>query len=160
MRTLFCITFFLVSITLTAQVGNLKKNYNKEIELTTSVEDTWQLLSDVSKWKQWDTHIIDAQLIGDFEDSAQGSLITANSKVVDFQLIAVIEGESYTIRHKLPTGILYQRRTVASTAVGAKVMAEVWFKGLSLRTFKKYMGNDYPSVLVKELQSFQQLLQN
>ena len=160
MKTFFYTTFFLLSITLSAQLNSSKKGYNKEIELTTSLEDTWQLLSDVSRWKQWDTHIIDAQLTGDFEDNAQGSLITANSKVVDFQLIAVTEGESYTVRHKLPTGILYLRRTVASTALGTKVMAEVWFKGLSLRTFKKYMGEDYASMLEKELQALQQLLQN
>lgn len=160
MRTLFCTVLFLISITLTAQVRNLKKDYNKEIELTTSVEDTWRLLSDVSMWEQWDSHIIDARLVGDFADNAQGSLITANSRVVNFQIIALTEGKSYTVRHKLPTGFIYLRRTVAAISTGTKVMAEVWFKGLSLKTFKKYMGNDYAVALEKELQSVQQLLEN
>ncbi len=159
MRTLFC-TVFLVSITLTAQERSLKKSYHKEIQLTTSVGDAWQLLSDVSRWEQWDSHIIDARLVGDFEDNAQGSLITTNSKIVNFQIIAMKEGESYTVRHKLPTGIVYLRRTLAATEAGTRVMAEVWFKGLSLRTFKKYMGNDYNKVLEKELQTLRQLLQN
>lgn len=160
MRTLFFSLFFLLSITFTAQVANLEKNYTKEIELNTSIEDTWKLLSDVSMWKQWDSHIIDVRLTEDFVDNAKGSLITTNSEIVNFRIIDLIEGKSYTVRHKLFLGTLYLRRTVVATEVGTKVIAEVWFKGLSLKIFKRYMSNDYNTVLEKELESLQMLSQN
>ena len=145
---------------MSAQGTNLEKNYSKEIELTASKEDVWHLLSDVSMWKQWDDHIIDARLVGDFTDKAKGSLVTANSKVVDFYVVDLEQGESYTLRHKLSSGTIYLRRTITSTATATKLTSEVWYKGLSTKNFKKYMGNDYATVLEKELESLQSLLEN
>ncbi len=160
MRSVLFSLLFLTSITMIAQGEHSKKNYTKEIELTSSVDDAWGLLSDVSRWKEWNSHIVDARLTADFEDKSRGSLVTANSQVVDFQIVDFVQGEQYTLRHKLSSGTLYLKRSLALTETGAKIRAEVWYKGLSSGNFKKYMGSDYTMVLEKELQSFQQLLQN
>ncbi|MEP3210617.1 MAG: hypothetical protein ABJN95_15555 [Maribacter sp.] len=160
MRTVVFSLFFLISITMLAQGEHSKKNYTKEIEITSSVDDAWGLLSNVAMWKEWNSHIVDARLSEDFKDKSRGSLVTANSQVVDFQIVDFVEGEQYTLRHKLSSGTIYLKRTLAATETGAKIMAEVWYKGLSSGNFKKYMGSDYTMVLERELQSFQQLLQN
>ncbi len=160
MRTAFFVGSFFLSVVLMGQMASSEKNYTKEIELTASVEDTWNLLSDVSKWKQWDSHIIDARLKGAFIDKAQGSLVTNNAKVVNFYIIDWEEKKSYTLRHKLSSGTLYLKRSVEATDTGSKIMVGVWCSGLSKKNFKKYMGTDYAVVLEKELQSVKELLEN
>ncbi len=156
---IFVGTFFL-SVTLMSQTANSEKSYTKEIESTASVEDTWQLLSDVSMWKQWDSHIIDARLNGEFIDKAQGSLVTINAKVVNFYIVDWEEKKSYILRHKLSSGTFFSKRSVEATETGSKIVVEVWCNGLSKKNFKKYMGDDYASVLQEELLKIRQLLES
>ncbi len=159
MKTAIFVGTFFLSLALTGQMKSSDKNYTKSIELTASVEDSWNLLSDVAIWKQWDSHIIDARLKGEFADRAQGSLVTSNAQVVNFYIIDWEENKSYTVRHKLSSGTLNLKRSVEATDTGSKIVIEVWYNGLSKKGFKKYMGEDYAAVLEKELLKIQQLLE-
>jgi len=155
MRKLLSFGFFIMSMILTAQ----KNNYAKQIELTDPAEEAWQLITDVSQWKHWDSHVVDAQLKGNLLDNSKGTILTSGSKIVDFEIVDFKEGESYTLRHKLSSGMLYLKRSIGSSEKGTILKLSVWFKRLSTKNFRKYMGNDYELVLEKELQNFVQLLE-
>jgi hypothetical protein len=158
MKPLFFSVLFLLTCALTAQGTKSDKAFTSEIKVNHSVEDTWRLLSDVTQWKKWDSHIIDARLVGDLVADAQGTLVTSNSKVVNFRVIDFKQGESYTVRHKLSSGVFYVKRSVIPSDKGAKILTMVWYKGLSLKNFEKYMGGDYNLILQNELKRFQELL--
>lgn len=156
--TLTLFALLIVSISY-AQSKKLEKSFSNEVETSASVAEAWTLVSDVSKWKTWDSHIIDARLEGEFTDKSQGILITSNSNVEPYSVVEFVENESYTIRHKLSSGLLYLKRSVKATNKGSKISTEVWFTGLSAKNFKKYMGDDYGETLAKELANAKQLLE-
>jgi len=154
MKELLFSGFLIMSMVLAAQ----ENNYTKQIELTNTTEDAWQLIADVSQWKHWDSHVVDAQLEGGILDNSKGIIVTSNSKIVDFEIVEFKQGESYTLRHKLSSGMVYLKRSIQSSEKGTIVKLKVWFKRLSIKNFRKYMGNDYELILEEELQSIVQLL--
>lgn len=154
MRHILFYAFFIGTFIINAQ----DSNYTKQIELASSPEEAWQLITDVSQWKHWDSHVVDAQLKGDFLASSKGVIVTTSSKVVDFEIVSLDQGKSFTLRHQLSSGMVYLKRSVESLANGSVVKLEVWYKRLSNKNFRKYMGEDFDLVLEKELQNFVALI--
>ncbi len=160
MRTLILLLSLSFSTFVFSQSNASKKELIKDIESTATVEEAWQLLTDVATWKQWDSHAIDAKIKSDFKEKGQGKLVTHNAHIVDFAIIEFEQDKTYTLRHKLSSGTLYIKRSVVPTDVGSKLTVEVWYKGLSPKNFRKYMGEDYATTLENELQEVKQLLEN
>lgn len=156
--TLTLVALLIVSLCYT-QSKKLEKSFSNEVETSASVSEAWNLVTDVSQWKTWDSHIIDARLAGEFTNKSQGTLITSNSKVEPYSVVEFIENETYTIRHKLSSGLLYLKRSVKVADKGSKISTEVWFTGLSAKNFEKYMGDDYDKTLAIELANAKQLLE-
>jgi hypothetical protein len=142
-----------------AQSKNLKKSFSNEVETSATVSEAWNLVTDVSQWKTWNSHIIDARLDGAFTEKSKGILITSNSKVEPYTVVKFVENESYTIRHKLSSGLLYLKRSVKAADKGSKISTEVWVTGLSSKNFDKYMGDDYKNTLANELANAKQMLE-
>jgi len=59
--TLFALLIVSISF---AQSKKIQKSFSNEIETSASVSDAWKLMTDVSQWKNWDSHVVDARANG------------------------------------------------------------------------------------------------
>lgn len=159
MKSTLTICALLIATLSYSQSKKTEKSFSNEIETSVSVTEAWQLVTDVSKWKTWDSHIIDARQKGEFTRKTKGTLVTSYATVEQFAVVEFIENESYTIRHKISSGVLFLKRSVLAADLGSKIKTEVWFTGLSVKNFEKYMGGNYENALANELVNVKQLLE-
>ncbi len=160
MKALLFSTALFFSIFTFSQSKDTDKRFEATIDLNVGAADVWTLLTDVARWKEWDTHVIDAKLIDGFAPKAQGKLVTKNAKAIDFGIQESQEGVGYTLRHKLSSGTLFIKRSISETDSGALLTANVWYTGISPKNFKKYMGADYTGILEAELKMLKSLAEN
>jgi len=139
--------------------ADVTKNFTSTIESTVSAEDVWKILTDVSQWKLWDKDVIDAKYGGPIREKGIGTLIMASGKLNEFKITAVEEGTMYTFKHKLSSGMLFIKRTVASVDKGSRITEEVWYKGISGKTFKKYYGEGYTTTIQTKLEALKALME-
>ncbi|MEM7380701.1 MAG: SRPBCC family protein [Bacteroidota bacterium] len=139
---------------------NGSKSFTASILATQSEEKAWEVITEVSQWKKWDKMVIDTKFDKDFNEKTTGVMIRPGGQINEFKIVAVDPGKSYTFSHKLSSGMLYVRRTVAPADSGSKITEEVWFKGISKKTFEKYYGQDFAQKLQNNLERLKGLLES
>ncbi len=157
MKTSVTIIFLLLFQMATAQSNS--KKFLASVESSKKAETAWELISDTSQWKSWDKTVVDSRFQGPLEEKGKGTLIAPGGKINEFKVVALEKGKSYTFNHKVSSGVLFVKRTVESTASGSKITEEVWYKGISRKTFQKYYGSDFEQQLEKKLSSLKSLLE-
>jgi len=135
------------------------KHYTATTNTSASAETSWKMLTNISQWKTWDKDIIDVQYTGDLKQKGSGNLITPYGQMHEFKIVSFSDGATYTMKYKLSSGILFVKRTVVSEGNGAAITQEVWFKGISSKTFQKYYGTDYETKLQNKLKDLKTLLE-
>ena len=103
--------------------------------------------------------MVDLRFEGPLQEKVKGTLIAPGGTINEFKIVELEPGKSYTFNHKVSSGVLFVKRTVESIDAGSKVTEEVWFKGISKKTFQKYYGSDYDEQLKRKLQSLKSLLE-
>jgi len=136
------------------------KHYKESIHVNLPVTEAWNLIIDTSIWKKWDNRIIDVRFDGRITKRARGSLVTDNGKVVEFIIVDLVEGETYTLRHKLSSGIFFMKRTIQASDSGSTITEEIWVNGLSFKAIKRYLGEDHSLVINNNLHTLEKYIIN
>ena len=127
------------------------------LETSAPPEKIWSIWTDVVNWKNWDTGLKDATIKSEFGSNARGVITSLEGRKSKFTIIGYSEGETYTLKTKLPLGSLYVKRYL-ETREGTTVFThEVWFKGLTKGMFAKAFGKDFREMLPDVLQNIKNI---
>ena len=141
-----------------------KKQSNKHfwysLETSASPEIIWAIWTDVSNWKNWDTGLKDASMKEDFQLSSKGIIISLENRKSKFKVVEFIEGQSYTIKTKLPLGSLYVKRFLTQENGKTMFTHEVWFKGLTKGIFAKAFGAKFRKLLPDVLRNIKTIAES
>ena len=151
---IFVITFFvavLVTIQATAQANDVQilPNYSMKLSIETDAtkEKIWQLWKNVTEWKKFDERLEYSYLIEghSFEKGAIGYVKSKGAPKSQFELIEVIEGESFIEVLKLPLGqtIHLHRYFEPSESDKTIFTHEVRFKGGLKGVFHFFLGGPF-----------------
>ncbi|MEM8889970.1 MAG: SRPBCC family protein, partial [Bacteroidota bacterium] len=130
------ITYFILVIMSNTLVAQTKEASNKHfwysLESTASPEVIWNIWTNVSQWKDWDSGLKDAELsASDFGPGAKGFIYSLEGRKSRFKIVEYEEGVSYTFKTNLPLGGLYVKRYLEQSGDKTKFTHEVWFKGIT-----------------------------
>lgn len=134
-----------------------KKHFWNTVETTASPEVIWQIWTDVSGWKTWDSGLKEAEMIGDFALDAKGKIISLEGRKTKFKVVEFEEGKSYTFKTNLPLSGLYVKRTLEQKNGKTYFTHEVWFKGLTAGIFANMFGDDFRKMLPEVMESIKNI---
>ena len=141
-----------------------KKQSNKHfwysLETSASPEIIWAIWTDVSNWKNWDTGLKDASMKEEFQLHSKGIIISLEDRKSKFKVVEFIDGQSYTIKTKLPLGSLYVKRFLTQENGKTMFTHEVWFKGLTKGIFAKAFGAKFRKLLPDVLRNIKTIAEN
>ena len=123
------------------------KHFLHSMESQAPPEKVWGIWTDVPNWKTWDAGLKDASMKGEFKLGAKGKIVSLEGRTSKFKVVSLVEGQSYTIKTKLPLGSLYVTRHLKTENGTTHFTHEVWFKGLTAGIFSKAFGPKFREML-------------
>lgn len=133
--------------------GTKAKSFSHTIQLQAAPEYVWNAITDFSNFSLWDNNVVDVSCPDDLARKKSCKVIVKTGKIVDVEIIELIENESYTVRHKLSSGNIYIKRSL-NAGSNLELTETVWYAGLSKRTFEKYKGADYKTIQKNRMLEF------
>lgn len=76
--------------------------YSFEIPTETPVEKIWPLYEDVNNWFKWEDDLESISLKGTFTQNTTGTMKLSGQPPMDFLLVSVVPGQSFTDRTSIP----------------------------------------------------------
>ncbi|EGO8595844.1 hypothetical protein EH331_14540 [Enterococcus faecalis] len=76
--------------------------YSFELQTDTTIDKIWPLYEDVNKWFKWEDDLEDISLHGEFIKGSNGSMKLSGQALIDFVLVSVNPGKSFTNRTSIP----------------------------------------------------------
>ncbi len=139
-------------------MSELKKQTNYHFSFSILVNNSqakvWNYLSDVDKWKDWDTEITEAKLEGKFEIGAKGKLIPKKGPKLNFHISEISPQESYTFKTKMPIGYLEIKRSLKKKGDLIEFTDDIQFTGIMKRVFGIMLGGGFKSLLPEVMENF------
>ncbi|MGB3588490.1 MAG: SRPBCC family protein [Tunicatimonas sp.] len=137
-----------------------KKNYHfaGTIEINRPQAEVWDLLIDVSRWKDWDTELKTSTLNGKFTLGATGELIPKKGPKLKFHISELVPGKFYTFKTKMPVGYLVIKRTLAYRDKTTYFTDDVQFTGALKQIFGVMLGRGFQASLPEVMKNFKDLL--
>lgn len=132
-------------------------HFKYSILVNNSQEKVWNYLSDVTRWKEWDTELIDSKLFKNFALGAKGVLRPRKGLKLNFVISELTHNESYTFVTKMPVGTLEIKRTLEQIDSQIKFTDDIKFTGLLKRLFGIMLGGGFRAVLPEVMQNFKEL---
>ncbi len=122
-----------------------------------SQEKTWTLLTDVSRWHEWDTELQSADVFSAFALNAKGVLTPKKGPQLPFCITAIDEGNTYTFKAKMPIGHLKITRALTHENGHTTFTDDIQFTGPLKRVFGSVLGRGFKKVLPEVLDNFKRL---
>ncbi|NHF59831.1 polyketide cyclase [Flavobacteriaceae bacterium TP-CH-4] len=136
-----------------------KHHFSYTIEIDSSLEKTWEYLTDVTKWTNWDTELKSAKLLGDFELGTKGKLTPKKGPELDFFISELVPFQSYAFNTEMPLGHLVIRRTLESKELMTYFTDDIRFTGPLKRLYGLLLGGGFKKVLPKVMGNFKRLVE-
>lgn len=76
--------------------------YSFELQTDTPIEKIWPLYEDVNKWFKWEDDLEEISLHGEFINGSNGSMKLSGQPSMDFVLVSVNPGQSFTDKTSIP----------------------------------------------------------
>lgn len=137
------------------------KQSNHHFSFTISVKTTkanvWQTLIDVENWHQWDTEILEANLEGNFEKGAKGTMKPKTGPKLKFYISEIIPNQSYTFNTIMPVGELVIKRSLTETINEVHFMDDIAFTGFLKYIFGIMLGGQFRKVLPEVMNNFKRI---
>lgn len=137
-----------------------QKNYHFSgtIAIDKPQAEVWELLTDVSRWKEWDTELEISSLDGEFILGSTGMLIPKKGPKLKFFISELVPGQSYTFNTKMPLGYLVIKRSLVYQDQVTYFTDDVQFTGPLKRVFGIMLGIGFRTSLPKVMKNFKRLL--
>ncbi|MEM8524476.1 MAG: SRPBCC family protein [Bacteroidota bacterium] len=160
MQYLISIILLFNIMALQAQKQTTNQHFWYTMETIAAPETIWEIWTDVSTWKKWDTGLKDAQIEGGFQMNAKGFIISLDDRKIKFKVTEYTENQSYTYKTSLPLGGLYVKRFLSEENGKITFTHEVWFEGITKKIFAKMLGNDFRKMLPEVLQNIKNIAEH
>jgi len=134
-------------------------HFSYTIGINTTQEKAWNLLTNVSDWKRWDTELIDAYIFNDFKLGTKGALVPKTGPKLKFEIIEYSEGTFYTFKTKMPIGYLEIKRVLEYKEGHTFFTDDIRFTGFLKRFFGAMLGRGFKSVLPEVMNNFKNILE-
>ena len=151
-RSTLLFVFVIGTVGISAQKNSPTNKHFWESSVTQAKpQEVWTVWTDVPNWKTWDTGLKEASIEGEFKLGAKGKIVSLEGRTSKFKVVSWVEGESYTIKTKLPLGSLFVKRFPLVKDGATHFTHEVWFKGLSAGLFARNFGPKFRGLLPEVL---------
>lgn len=113
-------------------------------------ESLWPVWTDVARWPQWDTPLLEARLSGPFVQGASGELVDRRRRTSRFTLTECVPLTSYAYTVRLPGGALQVRRALtctSTTPLALSVRHQVRFAGPLGPLWARVLGRGFRQAL-------------
>jgi len=158
MKAITVFIFIMVSMNTYAQTAEgTNQHFSHTITSTAPATKIWEIWTDVSNWKEWDTGLKDAAMEGQFELDATGIITSLEGRKSKFRIVTYEKDRSYTMRTKLPLGSLYVKRYLIVEGGKTTFTHEVWFTGLTRGLFAKAFGKKFRAMLPEVIESIKSI---
>ncbi|MFK8101226.1 MAG: SRPBCC family protein [Saprospiraceae bacterium] len=134
-------------------------HFHYTIGVKSTQEKTWDLLTDVSRWSDWDTELKSATLFSNFGLGAKGELIPKKGPKLPFEITAYSAGKFYIFTTKMPIGSLEIRRSLVSKAGITYFTDDIQFTGFLRRLFGMILGRSFKLVLPEVMENFRKMVE-
>lgn len=138
-----------------------KKQSNYHFQYTVLVNNTqekvWGFLTDVSRWKAWDTELLESNLSEEFDLGAKGELTPKKGPKLKFHISELIPGKSYTFVTKMPVGTLEIKRTLEKKGNAIEFTDDIKFTGFLKHIFGFMLGGGFKAVLPEVMNNFKKI---
>ncbi|MGB3464132.1 MAG: SRPBCC family protein [Cyclobacteriaceae bacterium] len=121
-------------------------------------EAVWGLLTDVSKWSEWDTELRDSRISGDFALNASGTLTPKTGPKLRFEIIELQVGSFYTFRTRMPVGYLVIRRALTIREDDVIFTDDIRFTGFLKHLYGIILGRAFRKALPDVMYNFKKLI--
>ncbi len=140
-------------------LSNKQTNYHFQysISVNNTQEKVWNFLTNVDRWKEWDTELKSSTLSENFGLGAKGVLTPKKGPKLKFHISKIIPNKSYTFVTKMPVGTIEIKRTLANKGNQIEFTDDIKFTGLLKRLFGLMLGGGFKSVLPDVMQNFKEL---
>ncbi|MEM8507763.1 MAG: SRPBCC family protein [Bacteroidota bacterium] len=132
-------------------------HFQYAVLVNTTQEKAWDLLTDVSRWKEWDTELVDAELSGDFALGAKGVLRPKKGPRLRFHISELTATTSYTFVTKMPVGTLEIKRTLKNIENQVEFTDDIKFTGFLKQFFGRILGSGFKTVLPEVMNNFKKI---
>lgn len=132
-------------------------HFSFTILVNASKANIWQTLIDVQNWHQWDTEIIETNLVGIFEKGAKGTMTPKKGPKLKFYISELIPNQSYTFNTIMPVGELVIKRTLTETNKGIHFTDDIAFTGFLKYVFGFILGGQFRKVLPEVMNNFKRI---
>lgn len=140
--------------------SNIKQtNYHFQyvILVNNNHEKVWAFLTDVERWKDWDTELVTSSLSRKFSLGAQGELKPKKGPKLKFYISEIISNTSYTFVTKMPVGTLEIKRTLQKKENSIEFTDDIKFTSFFKRVFGFMLGNGFKSALPAVMENFKRI---
>ena len=125
--------------------------------INNSQQKVWAFLTDVNRWKEWDTELNESNLFDKFKLNGKGILTPKKGPKLKFQITEFIPNKSYTFVTKMPVGTLVIKRTLKQVGEQIEFTDDIKFTGFLKRLFGLLLGGGFKSVLPEVMNNFKEL---
>ncbi len=142
-----------------SELNQSNYHFQYSIYVDNSKEKVWDYLTDVSRWNEWDTELLDSKLSGNLSVGAKGMLIPKKGPKLKFHISKCVPYVSYTFVTRMPVGTLEIKRSIEEGGNHIKFTDEIKFTGVLKRFFGFMLGSGFKSVLPEVMQRFKELVE-
>jgi hypothetical protein len=129
------------------------------ISIDAKQEKVWQELISVENWPSWDTELISAQLKGDFDQGATGTMLPKTGPKLRFRISDYKALQSYVIHTDMPVGHLIIERKLNLKYGKTLFTDEIYFTGFLKYVFGFFLGRSFKRVLPEVMENFKRTVE-
>jgi hypothetical protein len=127
------------------------------VETTAPPEKIWNVWTDVSNWRAWDTGLKNAEMTGAFAKNAKGTITSLDDRQSEFRVVEFESGKSYTYEVGLFLSSLFVKRSFEVVNGKTVFKHEVWFSGMTAGMFAGMLGKDFQKMLPEVMENVKTL---
>lgn len=135
----------------------MNHHFQYAILVNNNQEKVWGFLTDVERWKDWDTELKDSSLSEKFSLGAKGELTPKKGPKLKFYISQIAPFTSYTFVTKMPVGTLEIKRTLDKTGNSIIFTDDIKFTGFLKYFFGFMIGGRFKAVLPEVMENFKRM---
>lgn len=129
-------------------------HFQYSILVDNSQDKIWGFLTNVERWKEWDTELKSSTISGEFALGVKGFLTSKKGSTLKFHISKITTNKSYTFVTKMPVGTLEIERSLVKKDDLIEFTDDIKFTGFLKRFFGLILGGGFKSVLPRVMENF------
>lgn len=132
-------------------------HFRYSILVNNTQDKIWAFLTDVERWKEWDTELVESSLSEKFDLGAKGELTPKKGPKLKFHISEHIPNTSYSFVTKIPLGTLEIKRTLKKKGNSIEFTDDIKFTGFLKHVLGRMLGHGFKAVLPEVMENFKRI---